>query len=223
MGATFTYTVGRARRRGCEAGDHDRRRHRPPGAPVRCNEDRRRQPRDLEPAGRSAAGVRAEAAGRGTGGRGGAERPVIRPAAGEQQQGQGFGGRGGPPQGPLVGPGRYRATLGRQSGERHADWRGANVSGGGVTEVIGQLRRRTAANSEKGTVSFRIGGCPPYRVCASRRRTRAGPSALIAVIASAIIEPTSATLAGSTSVLLFFASSPNCPMYCSATRSCTAS
>jgi hypothetical protein len=35
------------------------------------------------------------------------------------------------------------------------------------------------------------------------------PSALIAVIASAIIEPTSATLAGSTSVLLFFASSPN--------------
>jgi len=26
------------------------------------------------------------------------------------------GGRGGPPQGPLVAPGRYRAQLGRQSG-----------------------------------------------------------------------------------------------------------
>ena len=49
------------------------------------------------------------------------------------------------------------------------------------------------------------------------------PSALMAAIASAIIEPTSATLAGSTSVLLFLASSPNWPMYCSATRSCTAS
>jgi hypothetical protein len=35
------------------------------------------------------------------------------------------------------------------------------------------------------------------------------PSALIADMASAIMEPTSATLAGSTSVLLFFASSPN--------------
>ena len=42
-----------------------------------------------------------------------------------------------------------------------------------------------------------------------RRRAPPAPSALIADIASAIIEPTSATLAGSTSVLLFLASSPN--------------
>ena len=42
-------------------------------------------------------------------------------------------------------------------------------------------------------------------------------------MASAIIEPTSAALAGRTRVLLFLASSPNCVMYCSATRSCTAS
>lgn len=32
-------------------------------------------------------------------------------------QGRGFGGRGGPPQGPLVAPGRYRATLGKLVGE----------------------------------------------------------------------------------------------------------
>jgi hypothetical protein len=32
-------------------------------------------------------------------------------------RGGGFGGRGGPPQGPLVPPGRYRATLGRQAGD----------------------------------------------------------------------------------------------------------
>ena len=48
-------------------------------------------------------------------------------------------------------------------------------------------------------------------------------SFLINFIASATIDPTSATLAGSTIVLLSFASSPNWPMYCSATRSCTAS
>src|SRR5688572_14645888 len=45
----------------------------------------------------------------------------------------------------------------------------------------------------------------------------------IIFMASAIIDPTSATLAGSTIVFPFFASSPNCAMYCSATRSCTAS
>ena len=37
--------------------------------------------------------------------------------AGNQPAVQGFGGRGGPPQGPLVAPGRYRATLGRQTGD----------------------------------------------------------------------------------------------------------
>ena len=42
---------------------------------------------------------------------------------------------------------------------------------------------------------------------------------LIAFIATAIIEPTSETLAGKMSVLLVLASSPNLLMYCSATRS----
>jgi hypothetical protein len=51
----------------------------------------------------------------GRGGGRGAEGPGG--GAGEQPGGQGFGGRGGPPQGPLVAPGRYRATLGRQSGD----------------------------------------------------------------------------------------------------------
>jgi hypothetical protein len=43
------------------------------------------------------------------------------PGANNQQQGRGFGGgfggRGGPPQGPLVAPGRYRATLGKLVGD----------------------------------------------------------------------------------------------------------
>jgi hypothetical protein len=43
------------------------------------------------------------------------------PAGANQQQGRGvgggFGGRGGPPQGPLVSPGRYRATLGQLVGD----------------------------------------------------------------------------------------------------------
>ena len=34
-----------------------------------------------------------------------------------QGQGRGFGGRGGPPQGPLVAPGRYRAVLGKLVGD----------------------------------------------------------------------------------------------------------
>ncbi|HEU4890667.1 MAG TPA: hypothetical protein VFT47_03905 [Vicinamibacterales bacterium] len=54
------------------------------------------------------------AEGRG-GGRGGD--PGDPAGGGEQQQAGQGGGRGGPPQGPLVSPGRYRATLGRQSGE----------------------------------------------------------------------------------------------------------
>jgi photosystem II stability/assembly factor-like uncharacterized protein len=36
---------------------------------------------------------------------------------GQGRGGGGFGGRGGPPQGPLVAPGRYRATLGKLVGE----------------------------------------------------------------------------------------------------------
>jgi hypothetical protein len=60
----------------------------------------------------------AEGAGRagGAGQAGGAGR-----AGGEEQAGRGGagaqgGGRGGPPQGPLVAPGRYRAQLGKQVG-----------------------------------------------------------------------------------------------------------
>jgi photosystem II stability/assembly factor-like uncharacterized protein len=46
----------------------------------------------------------------------GANAPAGRGGAGGQGGGQ-FGGRGGPPQGPLVAPGRYRATLGRMVGD----------------------------------------------------------------------------------------------------------
>ena len=53
----------------------------------------------------------------GSGGRGGGGRGDDPGDPEQQQAGQGFGGRGGAPQGPLVSPGRYRATLGRQSGE----------------------------------------------------------------------------------------------------------
>jgi len=42
-------------------------------------------------------------------------------------------------------------------------------------------------------------------------------------IAVAIIEPMSDTLAGKIMLVVPFASAPNCVMYCSATRSCTAS
>jgi hypothetical protein len=54
-------------------------------------------------------GAAAGAAGAGAGAAGGGE-------PGADPQPQGFGGRGGP-QAPLVAPGRYRATLGRQSGD----------------------------------------------------------------------------------------------------------
>jgi hypothetical protein len=39
------------------------------------------------------------------------------PAGQNQGRAGGFGGRGGPPQGPVVEPGRYRATLGRLAGD----------------------------------------------------------------------------------------------------------
>ena len=51
----------------------------------------------------------------------------------------------------------------------------------------------------------------------------AGFAERITFIANASIEPTSLALAGRISVLLAFANLPNSPMYCSATRSCTAS
>jgi hypothetical protein len=53
-----------------------------------------------------AAGGRGGGAGAGGAGGGGDELPAV----------QGFG-RGGAPQGPAAAPGRYRATLGRQTGE----------------------------------------------------------------------------------------------------------
>jgi hypothetical protein len=53
-------------------------------------------------------------------GRGGGGRGAAAGGAGggdPEQPTQGFGGRGGAPQGALVIPGRYRATLGRMSGD----------------------------------------------------------------------------------------------------------
>jgi hypothetical protein len=43
--------------------------------------------------------------------------PPAGSAAGQGRGAGGFGGRGGPPQGPLVAPGRYRATLGKLVGD----------------------------------------------------------------------------------------------------------
>ena len=50
-----------------------------------------------------------------------------------------------------------------------------------------------------------------------------GPVCRMAFIAKAIMEPTSETVAGRMSVLVALANSPNLVMYCSATRSWTAS
>jgi photosystem II stability/assembly factor-like uncharacterized protein len=117
-GATFTYTVGRAPEGDAklvmtiadDTGRQVRRVDVPKTAGVnRAAWNLRADPPQGE--GRGGGGGRGAAGG----GRGGdAGDPA---GGGEQQQGQGFGGRGGPPQGPLVGPGRYRATLGRQSGD----------------------------------------------------------------------------------------------------------
>jgi hypothetical protein len=68
--------------------------------------------------GRVAWNLRAEAPAEGADGREGAGR---KGEGGEEQAGRGGagaqgGGRGGPPQGPLVAPGRYRAQLGKQVG-----------------------------------------------------------------------------------------------------------
>jgi photosystem II stability/assembly factor-like uncharacterized protein len=116
-GATLTYTVGRAPEGdgklvmtiADDTGRQVRRFDVPKTAGVnRATWNLRADP----PQGEGRGGGGRGAAGGGRGGEAGD------PAGGgEQQQGQGFGGRGGPPQGPLVGPGRYRATLGRQSGE----------------------------------------------------------------------------------------------------------
>jgi len=111
VGATFTYTVGKAP-------DEDAT------LVITIADDTGRQVRRLEipkTAGvnRTTWNLRAEppqgegrGGGRGTGGGRGDEGD---PAGGGEQQG--FGGRGGPPQGPLVSPGRYRATLGVASGD----------------------------------------------------------------------------------------------------------
>jgi len=111
VGATFTYTVGKAP-------DGDAK------LVITIADDTGRQVRRLEipkTAGvnRTTWNLRADppqgegrGGGRGTGGGRGDEGD---PAGGGEQQG--FGGRGGPPPGPLVSPGRYRATLGVTSGD----------------------------------------------------------------------------------------------------------
>ena len=109
VGATLTYTVGRA-----PEGDAK--------LVMTIADDTGKQVRRFDvpkTAGlnRATWNLRADAPpaeGRG-GGRGGD--PGDAAGGGEQQQAGPGGGRGGPPQGPLVSPGRYRATLGRQSGE----------------------------------------------------------------------------------------------------------
>jgi len=109
VGATLTYTVGRA-----PEGDAK--------LVMTIADDTGKQVRRFDvpkTAGlnRATWNLRADAPpaeGRG-GGRGGD--PGDPAGGGEQQQAGPGGGRGGPPQGPLVSPGRYRATLGRQSGE----------------------------------------------------------------------------------------------------------
>ena len=109
VGATLTYTVGRA-----PEGDAK--------LVMTIADDTGKQVRRFDvpkTAGlnRATWNLRADAPpaeGRG-GGRGGD--PGDPAGGGEQQQAGQGGGRGGPPQGPLVSPGRYRATLARQSGE----------------------------------------------------------------------------------------------------------
>jgi hypothetical protein len=109
VGATLTYTVGRA-----PEGDAK--------LVMTIADDTGKQVRRFDVAktaglNRATWNLRADAPpteGRG-GGRGGD--PGDPAGGGEQQQAGPGGGRGGPPQGPLVSPGRYRATLGRQSGE----------------------------------------------------------------------------------------------------------
>jgi hypothetical protein len=117
VGATFTYTVGRAPEGNDKlvmtiADDTGRqvRRFDVPGTAGlnRATWNLRAEP----PQGEGRGGGRAA----GGGGRGGDAGDAA--GGGEQQQaGRGFGGRGGPPPGPLVSPGRYRATLGRQRGD----------------------------------------------------------------------------------------------------------
>jgi photosystem II stability/assembly factor-like uncharacterized protein len=110
IGAVFTYTVGRS-----PEGDAK--------LVLTIADDSGRQVRRLDvprTAGinRATWNLRADlpaAEGRGGAGRGG--RGVGGDAGGDQPAPQGAGGRGGPPQGLLVAPGRYRATLGTQNGE----------------------------------------------------------------------------------------------------------
>jgi len=104
VGAVFTYTVGKS-------AEGDGR------LVLTITDESGRQVRRLEVPGnagvnRTTWNLRGEvpAAGRGGAGGGAGGEPA---GAGEQPA----SGRGGAPQGPLVVPGRYRATLGRQSGE----------------------------------------------------------------------------------------------------------
>ncbi len=109
VGAVFTYSVGKA-----PEGDAT--------LVLTITDDTGRQVRRLDVAkttglNRATWNLRGDppsGEGRGAGGRGAGGGG----AAGEQEQPpQGLGGRGGAPQGALVTPGRYRATLGRLTGE----------------------------------------------------------------------------------------------------------
>jgi hypothetical protein len=114
LGAVFTYTVGRAL-------DGDAT------LVLTIADDTGRQVRRLDVpetigVNRVAWNLRAdlpagEGRGGGAGGRGGGTGGEAGGASGDMPAFQGFGGRGGPPQGPAVAPGRYRATLESQRGE----------------------------------------------------------------------------------------------------------
>jgi len=124
-GAVFTYSVGQAPEGDAklvltitdDTGRQIRRLDLPKATGLnRATWNLRADPASSE--GRGAGGR--GAAGGATGGRGGAGAGGAGGTAGGEPgadpQPQAAGGRGGP-QGPLVAPGRYRATLGRQSGE----------------------------------------------------------------------------------------------------------
>jgi hypothetical protein len=110
----------------------------------------------------------------------------------------------------------------------------ANLTGTLAQDIRGPRPRvppvtRTPAGDVRGTATAARRGAaiaPAWDAAAAPRQAPEGREPAcerIADNASAIIDPTSETLAGRTSVLAVRASSPNLVTYCSATRSCTAS
>jgi hypothetical protein len=126
-GAVFTYSVGRAPADGArmvlnitdENGRQVRRLTLPsePGVNRIAWDLRGEAPQQRETTDSGAGG---EAAQTGRGGRGGGGRGAGAEGGDDQEQPAAAfgGGRGGPPQGPVVAPGRYRAAIGRLEGDK---------------------------------------------------------------------------------------------------------